>query len=160
MADKALSMLRDAAETPCDYLTTAKAALGLFETALHAEKYADGMGMVDPDIAGDTGEISGIWAEVVAALNAASASIAPEGKDEKRLQVVLSRIASAVKDLDAVESDPAIWLQVHLMEKGIREEAPSAAITLLDEAMFLLASYLDMMRVIDLEDFDAFADQL
>jgi hypothetical protein len=58
MADKAFSMLRDAAETPCNFLTSAKTALGLFETALHAEKYAEGVGMFDPDIAGDTGEIS------------------------------------------------------------------------------------------------------
>jgi hypothetical protein len=96
----------------------------------------------------------------VTALNAAAASIAPATQDEQRLQVVLSRIAAAVKDLDTVESDPAIWLQVHLMEKGIRKAAPTAAITLLDEAMFLLAQYLDMMRVIDLEDFEAFVDQL
>lgn len=154
MADKALSMLRNAAETPCDYLTTAKAALGLFETALHAEQHAEGLGMFDPEMSGDTDEISSLWAEAITALNAASASITPEGKDEQRLQVVLSRIASAVKDLDSVESDPAIWLQVHLMEKGIRKVAPTAAIALLDKAMSLLAEYLDMMRVIDLEEFE------
>ena len=40
------------------------------------------------------------------------------------------------------------------MEKGIRKVAPTAAIALLDKAMSLLAQYLDMMRVIDLEEFE------
>ena len=151
MADQAISMLRDAAETPSVFLSNAGSALSLLSAAIEAEKAISGIGQFEPEFREGADEVSALWDEALALIDKAASSVGVS-QDEDRLRVVLGRMAALLKGSETSDSDPVIWLLVHDMEKSVRTGEASHAVALMDSAMFLLAEYLDLTGVIDIED--------
>ncbi|MFY0624091.1 MAG: hypothetical protein JXQ89_20595 [Pelagimonas sp.] len=153
MADKAPITPPEVSEPFSVLLDTLDYPLDLLEAAIKAEQACEGMDRFEAACRDDADEISVYWNNAAIFLRS-SAQSEPKNDEERRVVTALKRLATVLSDLDTVEAEPKIWLQTYIMERDIRLGDSSGATQLVDRVMSLMAQYLDLMGVLDIEDFE------
>lgn len=143
MAEKAISTLPLAAETPTAFSVSGHHALPALAAEIRADRVVSSMHHVDAEFCNVAALVPELYNDAISELQRAASSPAKD-EDEASLQIVFSRIAGLLLGTQSSNTDPVIWLMVHKAALCRRSGPTARAVAVRDAAMFLLSEYLDV----------------